>query len=57
VLLHAEARKTIKCVLREVKRDEPPTAAAGSKAAHPKPAHKDEDAQKAQKQKTNNGGQ
>ena len=43
VLLHAEARKTVKCVLREVK----PDAAADAKAARQRPSHNnDADANK-----------
>lgn len=49
VLLHAEARKTMKCVLREIKLDatEPASAASASGASaggvHPKPKMTDEE--------------
>ena len=62
VLLHAEARKTMKCVLREVKLDEPTAAASSSSASssqhHPKPLHKDEDTKhKDKRAKFNNNKQ
>jgi hypothetical protein len=55
VLLHAEARKTMKCVLREVKLDTSPTVGGGAAATkgggatlaatHPKPNQTDEETQ------------
>jgi hypothetical protein len=49
VVLHAEARKTIKCVLKEVK------LPSDADAAHPKPQHKDEETKhKDKKMKLNN---
>jgi hypothetical protein len=41
VLLHAEARKTIKCVLKEVTLVD--ADALTGKAAHPKPTNKEEE--------------